>query len=609
MKPTILGPSNVSVLQLGAQQVICTPRFITKTAPRFHANVTPLRKQLKDEAKARKVGTANEGRRQKRKDVDPRLADWELTVGIEIHAQLNTARKLFSGIPSTNFLIFHPDDICVVASTSVNAPPNTHVALFDLSVPGSLPVFQKATLLPALRAAISLNCSIQRVSRFDRKHYFYHDQPAGYQITQYYEPFAKDGSITLTAHDGIAAEDGEQVTIGIKQIQMEQDTAKSQEQDEEITLLDFNRVGHPLIEIISLPHFHSPETAAVYVRKIQALLLSVDAVTTGMEMGGLRADVNVSVRRRDAALGTHSYSGISGLGQRTEIKNLSTLKGVEDAIKAERDRQIDVIEAGGQVEGETRGWSMARPTETRRLRGKEGEVDYRYMPDPDIPPLVIGQEVIDHFTNTLPTLPDHLLEMLTDPDGYGLSVTDAKILLSVDNGVRLDYFQAVVDNLRERQATNPGATVSQSLGKLAGNWVLHELGSLMTTSEVGWADNKVSVEALALIIDQLLRGRVTGSTAKQVLKMTFEGDLRDVERIVDEEGLAFHPLSGDEYALLAREVMESNEDVVEQIRKKGRTGKLMFLVGQMMRKGEEGRVEAKRAEEILRQLVVERPAS
>jgi len=142
-------------------------------------------------------------------------------------------------------------------------------------------------------------------------------------------------------------------------------------------LLDFNRVGHPLVEIISLPHIHSPETAAAYVKKIQSLLLSVDAVTTGMEMGGLRADVNVSVRRRDAEPGIHSYSGVVGLGQRTEIKNIGTLKGVEDAIKAERNRQIDVLEAGGSVEGETRGWSLARPTETRRLRGKEGEVDYR----------------------------------------------------------------------------------------------------------------------------------------------------------------------------------------------------------------------------------------
>jgi aspartyl-tRNA(Asn)/glutamyl-tRNA(Gln) amidotransferase subunit B len=472
-------------------------------------------------------------------------------------------------------------------------------------------------LIPALRAAIALKCSIQHVSRFDRKHYFYHDQPAGYQITQYYEPFAKGGSIALTVHDGIGADDGEHVTIGIKQIQMEQDTAKSQEQDDEITLLDFNRVGHPLIEIISLPQIHSPETAAAYVRKVQAILFSVDAVTTGMEMGGLRADVNVSVRRKDAAPGKHLYSGISGLGQRTEIKNLSTLKGVEDAIKAERDRQIDVLEAGGVVEGETRGWSLAHPRETRRLRGKEGEVDYRYMPDPDIPSLIIADEIVNHLNRTLPKLPDELLVMLTDPDQYGLSVTDAKILLSIDDGERLDYFQDVVDALRlrryfqkihdalqQRLDEQESEKVDKSLGRVAGNWVLHELGALLTTSEMAWADNKVTAGILADILDQLIHNKITGSTAKQILKMAFEGDKRSVDRIITEDGLALRPLSDEEYEGLAKEVMEGSPDVVGQIREKGRTGKLMFLVGQMMRQGEEGRVEAQKAEKMLRQLVI-----
>ena len=482
-----------------------------------------------------------------------------------------------------------------------------------------MPIFQKATLLPALRAAIALKCSIQHVSRFDRKHYFYHDQPAGYQITQYYEPFAKDGSITLTVHDGIGARDGEQVTIGIKQIQMEQDTAKSQEQDDEITLLDFNRVGQPLIEIISLPQIHSPETAAAYVRKVQAILLSIDAVTTGMEMGGLRADVNVSVRRKDAEPGIHAYSGITGLGQRTEIKNLSALKGVEDAIKAERDRQIDVLEAGGVIEGETRGWSLAHPSETRRLRGKEGEVDYRYMPDPDIPPLIIAGEIVTHLTKSLPKLPDELLMMLTDPDQYGLSMTDAKILLSIDDGVRLDYFQDVVDALRlpryfqkihdalqERVDEQESEKIDRSLGRAAANWVLHEVGSLLTTSDKAWSENKVSARTLAEIIDQLIHNKITGSTAKQVLKMVYEGEKRSVERIINEDGLAFHPLSSKEYEVLAKAVMEANAEVVEQIREKGRTGKFMFLVGQMMRQGEEGRVEAPKAEKMLRRLVVEK---
>jgi aspartyl-tRNA(Asn)/glutamyl-tRNA(Gln) amidotransferase subunit B len=202
------------------------------------------------------------------------------------------------------------------------------------------------------------------------------------------EPLAKDGCITLFDYDGIATEDGPSISIGIKQLQLEQDTAKSIQQPPDTTLLDFNRVGHPLIEIITLPQIHHPQTAAACVRKIQSILQTVNAATTGMELGGLRADVNVSVRRKDAEEGTHSYHGVTGLGQRTEIKNLSSFKAVEDAIIAERDRQINVLVDGGLIEGETRSWTLGS-TETKKLRGKEGEVDYRYMPDPDLLPIYI----------------------------------------------------------------------------------------------------------------------------------------------------------------------------------------------------------------------------
>jgi aspartyl-tRNA(Asn)/glutamyl-tRNA(Gln) amidotransferase subunit B len=208
------------------------------------------------------------------------------------------------------------------------------------------------------------------------------------------EPFARDGLVTLYPHDfpaGVSPEDGP-VTIGIKQIQMEQDTAKTIHQPPHTHLLDFNRVSHPLIEIITLPQIHNPLTAAVCVRKIQLILRTVNAVTAGMEMGGLRADVNVSVRQRQtqSLAQSHSYHGVTGLGQRTEIKNLASVKAVEDAIIAERDRQIELLERGGVVAGETRGWTLGSKT-TRRLRGKEGEIDYRYMPDPDIAPVIIGQ--------------------------------------------------------------------------------------------------------------------------------------------------------------------------------------------------------------------------
>ena len=400
------------------------------------ANDVPFRKHLKDEAKRKRHAERSvkedhhTGRRGKEEEA-LRLGKWKLTVGLEIHAQLNTERKLFSTAKSSD------DDV-----------PNSNVALFDLALPGSQPEFQKATLIPALRAALGLSCKIHRESRFDRKHYYYQDQPAGYQITQYYRPFAVDGRLTLYDHDGIAPEDGQSIDIGIKQIQMEQDTAKTTLQPPSTAMLDFNRVGHPLIEIITHPQIHHVQTASACVRKIQLILQAVNAVTTGMELGGLRADVNVSVSPKDSET----------LGQRTEIKNLSSFKSVEDAIIAERDRQIVVLESGGLIEGETRGWTLGS-TETKKLRGKEGEVDYRYMPDPDIPPLIIGQvclllpygsrklvnrfpqDLTSHIESFIPDLPDVILKDLTMHSG--LTSKDAKTLMVLDDGERLDYFDDV----------------------------------------------------------------------------------------------------------------------------------------------------------------------
>ena len=312
--------------------------------------------------------------------------------------------------------------------------PNSRVAAFDVAVPGSQPTFQAETLIPALRAALALDCEVQNTSRFDRKHYFWWDQPSGYQITQYYEPFAKDGRVTLKARDGIAKEDGEGVSVRIKQVQMEQDTGKTTAVPGGGQWIDFNRVGMPLVEVISEPDMRYPRTAAAFVKKVQGILGSVDACVSGMEMGGLRADVNVSVRR----------SGDEGapLGTRTEIKNLSTIKAVEDAIIAERDRQIAVLEAGGTIAGETRGWTLGSK-ETRRLRGKEGEVDYRYMPDPDIPPLVVSPGLVEALRESVSALPDVEVDALVGE--YGLSAKDAMSLMALEGGGRVEYFYNVVE--------------------------------------------------------------------------------------------------------------------------------------------------------------------
>lgn len=547
----------------------------------------PFRKHLKDEAKIRKAEAAPK----KLKENNQELEDWELTVGIEIHAQLNTERKLFSSATST-----------------FNDEPNTHVALFDVAMPGSQPTFQKETLIPAIRAALALNCKIQKTSKFDRKHYFHWDQPSGYQITQYYEPFAKDGHITLYSHDGIAKEDGDKITIGIKQVQMEQDTAKTISQPGDIRLLDFNRVGLPLIEIITLPQIHHPSTAAALVKKIQILLNSVDACVLGMQSGGLRADVNVSVRRRgEQAEG--EYGGVKGLGQRTEIKNLSSFKAVEDAIIAERDRQIGVLEAGGVVEGETRGWTIGN-TETRRLRGKEGEVDYRYMPDPDLGPVIIGDDLITHLESSLGVLPDEEIKIMVTQ--YGLTVKDALSIQSLPG--RAEYFYNVVDDLMEPH--HPDEKI-QRFGKLAGNWILHEMGALI--SHLSEDDNPLQFTAdgdciipftnLSAIIRYLDNNEITGKTAKKVLSIVFEdsqnGMHEDIKQIIDSRRLWFNPLSNEEYEILITGVLDQNQKTVEEILA-GKLGKINFLLGQVMRLDNDGRIDPTEALVYLKRLVEER---
>ncbi|KAH6623675.1 GatB/GatE catalytic domain-containing protein [Chaetomium tenue] len=550
------------------------------------ANVIPLRKQLKDDAKALKAT----GKKKKKKADNQTVPGWELTVGIEIHAQLNTARKLFSP-----------------AATSFNDKPNSHVALFDVAMPGSQPLFQPETLIPAVRAALVLDCTIQPVSRFDRKHYFHWDQPAGYQITQYYHPFARDGRIVLRARDGIAPEDGDSVEIGIKQVQMEQDTAKTTAQPGDVHWLDFNRVGLPLVEIITLPQIHHPATAAALVRKVQMLLAAVDACVSGMEAGGLRADVNVSVRGMDEGGGDLATVP---LGTRTEIKNLSSFKAVEDAIIAERDRQIAVLEAGGVVEGETRGWSLGS-TETRRLRGKEGEVDYRYMPDPDIGPVVIGEDLVGHLASSLGVLPDAEIDELVGT--YGLSAKDALSLMTLDDGARVEYFYNVLDALEDRLGLVGDVKSDQRHALLAANWCLHELGKLTElSSDLGMtADGECRVPSadLAAILSHLHRREITARVAKELLWGVFRGEISagGVTQTVDASNLWFKELSEQEYEELADQVVEGEDKVLAEFLrfKQGKAkvfpqGKLMFLVGKMMRAGTEQRMDPASAERVLR---------
>lgn len=556
------------------------------------APAVPLRKHLKEEAKRKKAETkaARSAGAQTKGGPDTRLEKWELTVGIEVHAELNTACKLFSSAPTALNRIGDEEE-----ST------NHDVALFDAALPGAQPQFQTATLLPAIRAALALRCEVQRTSSWDRKHYFHWDQPNGYQITQYYQPFAENGRLSLTQEDGVPATElngAASLDVGIKQVQMEQDTAKTTNVGSSTYHIDLNRAGHPLIEIISLPHIHSPQTAAAYVRKVQAILKSVDACVTGMELGGLRADVNVSVRERGTS-GLLNYGGVSGLGQRTEIKNLSSFKAVEDAIVAERDRQIDVLETGGTVVGETRGWTLGAP-ETTRLRGKEGEVDYRYMPDADLAPLVIGNDVVEHLRSTLPELPDSTVERVQAI--YGLSAKDARTIASLDDGDRLDFFEETVDLVSQRLNKES----SPKLGKVVGNWTIHEVGGLLTSTQMTFEQTLITPQELSEILLHLLQKQITARVAKQLLASLVESDgsdQRTVAQRIDEDNLRLRPLSEEGYAELARTIIDESPEQASAVKDKGQKGKVMWFVGQMVRRGEEGTVEPQKAQEVIEKLL------
>lgn len=520
---------------------------------------------------------------------------WDLTVGIEIHAQLNTPSKLFSP-----------------ASPTPNAQPNTHVAPFDAALPGSQPIFQPAVLLPAVRAALALRCEIQPISRFDRKHYFHWDQPAGYQITQYYAPLARDGAVTLRARDGLLG--GEEVEVGIQQVQMEQDTGKTLAQPGGVQWVDLNRAGAALVEIISRPTMRSPAESAAFVRKVQGLLRGADACVVGMEEGGLRADVNVSVKR----------VGDKGpLGTRVEVKNLSSFKAVEDAVVAERDRQISVLEGGGVVEAETRGWTVGG-TETRRLRGKEGEVDYRYMPDPDLGPVVVDKGLVEHLAETSGMSVDEELDELVGR--YGLTEKDAVTLTALDDGNRVQYFYNVLDALETLGTSQGDAPLPQDtdvLSRLAANWCLHKLGKLTNDASLlaMTPDGECVVPSrdLATIIHHLHRREITAKTANALLLGLFTGDIPPghVRRTIDEQELWFREISLDEYAAVADAVVADGDvksaldEFVkyyqqEEGKKQYPEGKLMFLVGRMMRVGEKAEsMDPVSAEGVMRRRIEE----
>ena len=410
--------------------------------------------------------------------------DWEVVIGCEVHCQVVSAAKLFSG-----------------AGTAFGAEPNTQVSLVDAAMPGMLPVINKVCIEQAVRTGLALGAEINLVSVFDRKNYFYPDLPAGYQISQFTRPIVGYGTLTL---DGL--EDGVSREIGITRLHLEQDAGKSiHDRDPRTTHVDLNRAGVALMEIVSEPDMRSAEEAGAFVTKLRSILRYIGSCDGNMEEGSLRCDVNVSVRRPGAEIGT-----------RTETKNVNSIRFIKRVIEIEARRQIEILEDGGRVTQETRLFD-ADKGETRPMRSKEESHDYRYFPDPDLLPLVLEQSWVDEIAKGLPELPDaKRARFIAD---YGLTDADTDQLVAERESA--DYFEAVA---KGRDA------------RIAANWVIHDLFGQLNRAEVEIGQSPVSASALGGLLDLIADGSISGRTAKDVFAEMFISG-QDAAAIVEAKGL------------------------------------------------------------------------
>jgi aspartyl-tRNA(Asn)/glutamyl-tRNA(Gln) amidotransferase subunit B len=416
--------------------------------------------------------------------------DWEVVIGLEVHAQVASKAKLFSG-----------------ASTEFGGSPNSHVSLVDAAMPGMLPVINEECIAQAVRSGLGLNAKINLVSVFDRKNYFYPDLPQGYQISQYKQPIVGEGVVEIEV-------DGDSLKVGIERLHLEQDAGKSiHDQHPEYSYVDLNRSGVALMEIVSKPDLRSAKQAQAYVSKLRTILRYLGTCDGDMEKGNLRADVNVSVRKPGAELGT-----------RCEIKNVNSIRFIGQAIEAEARRQIDIIEDGGSVEQETRLFDAAKG-ETRSMRSKEEAHDYRYFPDPDLLPLELTQPYVDGLKKALPELPDaKQARFLRD---YKLSPYDAGVLVAERESA--EFFEAVVKG-------RDGVVAKPRDGKVAANWVINELFGRLNKEGLEVASSPVSAKQLGSIIDLIGSGAISGKIAKDVFEIVWSvgGDPAD---IVEKRGL------------------------------------------------------------------------
>ena len=459
--------------------------------------------------------------------VQGQTGDWEVVIGMEVHAQVTSASKLFSG-----------------SSTSFGANPNQNVSLVDAAMPGMLPVINSECVRQAVKTGLGLNAEINLFSVFDRKNYFYADLPQGYQISQYKQPIVGEGAITIELADGSSHE------IGIERLHLEQDAGKSlHDQHPSKSYIDLNRSGVALMEIVSRPDLRSAEQAGAYIKKLRSILRYLGTCDGNMEEGSLRADVNVSVRRPGDELGT-----------RTETKNLNSVRFIMQAIDFEVERQIEILEAGGQIDQETRLFDTSTG-ETRQMRSKEDAHDYRYFPDPDLLPLTFTQDYVDEIKSELPELPDQIkARMIAD---YGLSAYDAGVL--TEEREIAEFYEA--------------ASAGQDK-KLVANWMSVELFGALKKAGKSLSDSPVSPSALGALVGLITDGTISGKIAKDVLADMVETG-RDAADIIEEKGLKQVSDSGAIEGLVDQ-VMAENQDKVDEYR--GGKDKLFgFFVGQTMK--------------------------
>ena len=459
--------------------------------------------------------------------ISGKTGDWEIVIGLEIHAQVLSSSKLFSG-----------------ASTEFGKDPNHNVSLVDAAMPGMLPVINQTCIKQAIKSGIALNAEINKYSVFDRKNYFYADLPQGYQISQYKYPIVGEGSLKITDASG------EDKIIGIERIHLEQDAGKSlHDQHPSKSFIDLNRTGVALMEIVSKPDLRSPEEAASYVKKIRTVLRYIETCDGNMEQGSLRADCNVSVRKPNGDLGT-----------RCEIKNLNSIKFISQAIQYEAERQVEILENGGVIDQETRLFDTSTG-ETRSMRSKEDAHDYRYFPDPDLLPLELSDSQISEIRSDMPELPDQLVERLISE--YGITKYDANVIAE-----EKEYVYYYENSAKNRD------------GKLVVNWMTSELFGLLKKNNIQFNQNPISPNYLNELVELIENKTISGKIAKDVFEIMFATS-KSPKVIVKEKGLEQVTDDSAIEVFVDQVVIENKDKVKEYL--SGKDKLFGFFVGQVMK--------------------------